>query len=42
MALPKHWVTGMGLKPGDKLEVVYDEDVIVRVKKQPDNKEPEK
>lgn len=30
VVMPKAWVEGMNLSPGDKLELVYDEDVIVR------------
>jgi len=31
IAMPHDWCEGNGLRPGAKLEVLYDEDVIIRI-----------
>jgi antitoxin component of MazEF toxin-antitoxin module len=31
--MPKHWIEGMNLEPGDKVEVLYDQDVTIRATK---------
>ncbi|MGP8069881.1 MAG: AbrB/MazE/SpoVT family DNA-binding domain-containing protein [Candidatus Bathyarchaeia archaeon] len=33
VSLPHDWVEGNGLQPGDKVEVLYDQDVLVRLLK---------
>jgi len=33
ITLPKPWVRFYELKPGDKLEIITDDDLVVRVKK---------
>lgn len=33
MTLPKAWVRYFGIKPGDKLEIITNDDLIVRPKK---------
>lgn len=30
IAMPHDWCEGNGLRPGDKLEVLYDQDVVIR------------
>jgi hypothetical protein len=31
IALPKPWIDGMMISPGDKLEILFDQDCIVKV-----------
>ncbi len=38
VVMPKPWVEGMNLHPGDKLEVIFDEDVIIRPVKRGEKK----
>jgi len=35
VTLPKAWVTYNRLKPGDKVEIIVNDGVLVRVKKEP-------
>lgn len=39
ITLPKAWVRYNRLKPGDKVEVVADGELIVRIKEKPKEKE---
>ena len=42
VTLPKAWVTYNRLKPGDTVEVIVNDDVIIRIKEKPITKdEPE-
>ncbi len=34
IVLPHDWIAGMELRTGDKVEVLYDEDVTIKVKKE--------
>jgi antitoxin component of MazEF toxin-antitoxin module len=34
VVVPKHWVQGQQLEPGSRLELTYDEDIVIKVKKQ--------
>ena len=38
LTLPKAWINYHRLKPGDKVEVVIDGDLIIRVKTRPEDK----
>lgn len=39
VTLPKSWINYNGLKPGDKVEVIADSEIIIRVKKECENEE---
>ena len=36
VTLPKPWVTYYNLKPGDVVEVIADNDILVRIKQEPE------
>ena len=38
VTLPKSWINYYGLKPGDRIEVVIDVDLTIRVKVSPEEK----
>ena len=38
VTLPKAWINYHHLKPGDKVEIVADGDLIIRVKAKPEEK----
>ena len=38
VTLPKAWINYNHLKPGDKVEIVADVDLIIRVKAKPEEK----
>ena len=35
VTLPKPWITYNGLKPGDKVEIVVDDGVMIKIKEDP-------
>lgn len=38
VTLPKAWIKYNGLKPGDKVQVIADSEIIIRVKTRPNEK----
>ena len=40
VTLPKAWINYYGLKPGDKIEIIANEDLIIRIKDKGSSERP--